>query len=296
MTDRKELKRLAREAIRETKPSPVLVTLVVTVILGVTQLLALKLNGDLDAYIATAKSFAAGQLTITETAVNISPLAVILGLALDLMSMAVSMGYTLYALRVSRRANPGFGDVFDVFGMFIRVIVLTVVRSMIVSLCSFIYSAPATMLGMVMDPVAATLICLPLMAPMFVVMYAYRLADFILLDNPRYPAIQCLGLSRLAMKGRKWEMFKLDLSFLGWIVLCLFPPVWLWVRPYMSVTVAEYYDAVMSGFWEWLRSQPVPTPTARSGFGNPGSWSIPGERPDGGGDDAEDDDDADDEM
>ena len=289
MTDHKELKRTAREAIRETKPSPVLVTLAVTVILAVIQLLILNLNGDLDAYIAMAKSAAAGEIALVESVGSVSPLAWILVLALNLMSMVVSMGYSLYALRVGRRASPGFGDVFDAFGIFFRVIVLGIVRSMVVSMLSFLYIVPATAFAMVMDPLAASLICLPLMAPMFVVMYAYRFADFLLLDNPAFPAIYCLGLSRMAMKGRKWDMFKLDLSFLGWILLCLFPPVWLWVRPYMAVTVAGYYDAVMPGFRERLQNQPAMRTPTHPGFRNPGGWSIPGERPDDGGDDPEDD-------
>lgn len=295
MTDRKELKRLAREAIRDTKPSPVWVTLVVLAILAVVQLLSLNLSGDLDAYIAMVKSVAAGDTATAQPAVSISPLAWLLALALNLMSMIVSMGYTLYTLRVSRRASPGFGDVFDAFAMFFRVIVLSFVRSILVS---SVYAVPMSLLSTLIDPVSASMFCLPLIVPMFMLAYAYRLADYILLDNPSFAAIQCLGLSRFAMRGRKWDLFKLDLSFLGWILLCVFPPVWLWVRPYMSVTAAGYYDAVMPGFMAWLKTQPMPRrpgdgdsgfrdltggaggkpgdPTDGDLSDNPGGWSVPG--------------------
>ena len=221
MTDRKELKRLAREAIKETKPSPIWVTLVVLAVLAVMQLLGLNLNGDLDAYLAMARGAAEGQITIVESTGSISPLAWLLTLALDLMIMVVSMGYSLYTLRVSRRASPGFGDVLDPFGMFFRVIALQIVRSVLVSVVSMLYAVPAGTLGAVMDPVSASLICLPLIVPTFILAYAYRFADYILLDNPSFAAIQCLGLSRLATKGRKWDLFKLDLSFIGWILLCV---------------------------------------------------------------------------
>ena len=317
MTEHKELKRLAREAIRETKPSPVLVTLVVVVILAVLQYLMMNLNGELAAYITMVKSAAAGDMAALEAAVTASSTAVsfpawLLILALNLMGMVVSMGYTLYCLRVSRRTSSGFPDVFDAFGRFFRVIVLTIVRSL---LLSAVYTVPASVLALIMDPVVATVICLPLLIPMVMLAYAYRLADYLLLDNPRYPPIYCLSLSRAAMKGRKWDLFTLDLSFLGWIVLCLFPPVWLWVRPYMSVTAAKYYDAVMPGFAEWLKSQPIPRNPGEGGPGfwnmtgapgaspqdpsdvgpshNPGGWGVPGEdRPkDGdGGEDGDDDD------
>lgn len=298
MTDHKELKRLAREAIKETKPSPVWVTLVVLVILAVVQLLSLNLSGELDTYIAMGEAFAAGDVAIAEPVGSISPLAWLLALALNLMGMIVSMGYTLYTLRVSRRGSPGFGDVFDAFALFLRVIVLSILRSLLVS---SVYAVPVSLLSMMMDPVSASMICLPLIVPMFMLAYAYRLSDYILLDNPSFPAIQCLGMSRLAMHGRKWDMFKLDLSFLGWLLLCVFPPVWLWVRPYMSVTVAGYYDAVMPGFMEWLKTQPIPRrpgdggsgfrdptggaggtsgdPSAKDLRDNPGGWSVPGGKP-----------------
>ena len=299
MTDHKELKRLAREALKATRPSPVWVTLVVLVILAVVQLLSLNLSGDLDTYTAVFESVSAGDAVITVPEVSISPLAWLLALALNLMGMLVSMGYTLYTLRVSRRASPGFGDVFDAFAMFFRVIVLSIVRSVLVS---SVYAIPMSLLSMLIDPVSASMFCLPLIVPMFMLAYAYRLSDYILLDNPSFAAVQCLGLSRLAMHGRKWDMFKLDLSFLGWILLCVFPPVWLWVRPYMSVTVAGYYDAVMPGFMEWLKTRPMPQSPSDRGSGfwnppggqsgtkgdssdedlsdNPGGWSVPGEKRD----------------
>lgn len=281
MPDRKELKKNAREAIRGTKPSPIWVTLVVLVILLVTQVLSLSLNGDLDAYAAMAEKAANGEFVLIESSGSTGIFPWLLTLALDLMTMVISMGYALYTLRVSRRQNPGFGDVFDAFSMFLRVIVLSLLRSILLSLVSVTYVLPATVLGLLMDPTIATVVCLPLMAPMFILAYAYRLSDFILLDTPGLPALQCLGLSRMAMRGKKWDMFKLDLSFLGWILLCLFPPAILWVRPYRQVTVAGYYDAVMPGFMEELRNRPMPQPpTFRGNWSVPGEGSVPGEKKD----------------
>jgi uncharacterized membrane protein len=52
------------------------------------------------------------------------------------------------------------------------------------------------------------------------------------------------------MSGRKGELFVLDLSFLGWSLLMLFPFVAVWVLPYTSVTYTNYYLA--------LRDMPQP--------------------------------------
>ena len=270
MTDRNELKRMAREAIRETRPSPILVTLIVTAVLLLMRLLMLNLDGSLDMYVAQIRNFAQGDFSQVQPTGEISFFAVLLVLALNLMASVVSMGYTLYALRVKRRQSPGIGDVFDPFGIFIRVIALTILRSLLVS---FVYTGPLYLLSAVMDPATASLLCMPLIVPMLMIAYSYRMADYILLDNPTFPAIQCLGLSRLVMRGRKSELFTLDMSFLGWILLCVFPPAILWVRPYIAVTTAGYYDAVMPGFMEWLKSQPIPK---RPGDPGPGIWHPPG--------------------
>lgn len=291
MTDRKLLKKDAREAIRAAKPSPVLVTLAILLILTVTQILSLSLNGELDAIIAMAKKAAQGEIVLIEAAGSSGVFPWLLTIALDLMTMVVSMGYTLYTMRVHRRQGPGFGDVFDAFAFFWRVIVLSILRSFLMSIASVIYVLPATALGMFIDPLTASLVCLPFLAGPYIVMYVYRLADYILLDHPDYPAIQCLGMSRLATSGRKWEMFRLDLSFLGWVLLCIFPPMLLWVMPYTRVTFAGYYDAVMPDFMEKFRqrAEMFRADQERGFRNNSGGWSVPGESPDD--DDSDDTDD-----
>ena len=274
MIDRRELKAQAREAIKETKPSPVLVTLAVYAILLVTQALSLSLSGDLTAYRTMLENALQGRIVFVEATGAAGVFPWLLTLALDLMTLVIGVGYALYCLRVSRRQSPSFGDVFDAFAFFLRAIWLSVLRSLLISLMSFFYALPAGLLSVVMDPLLAAVVCLPLFIPMFIAAYTYRLAVLILLDNPGYSAIQCMALSRMAMKGRKKELFLLDLSFLGWLLLCLFPPVLLWVRPYMDVTASGWYDRIMPGFLEDLKKQAASASAPSPG---PSPWSVPGE-------------------
>ena len=60
MIDRKELKLHARDAMRETKPHPLWVTLMVLLILAVAQLLSASINGDLETYTALWRGISAG--------------------------------------------------------------------------------------------------------------------------------------------------------------------------------------------------------------------------------------------
>ncbi len=84
--------------------------------------------------------------------------------------------------------------------------------------------------------------------------YSYRMVPYILADNPNIGAIRAIDLSRNIMRGNKWRMFVLDLSFLGWYflgALCLGIGVFF-VNPYAFATEAELYlvlrgNAIESG-------------------------------------------------
>lgn len=79
--------------------------------------------------------------------------------------------------------------------------------------------------------------------------YAYSMAFYIKADHPDYGWKQCIDESREMMKGHKWELFVLDLSFLGWLIvgsLC-FGIGTLWVEPYQQEARAIFYNNLCGG-------------------------------------------------
>jgi len=63
-------------------------------------------------------------------------------------------------------------------------------------------------------------------------------------DHPEYNWSQCISESKRLMSGHKGELFVLQLSFLGWIlvgILCLGVGT-LWVSAYAYATTALYYQ------------------------------------------------------
>ena len=58
-----------------------------------------------------------------------------------------------------------------------------------------------------------------LVVPGFIKAYEYCMVDFILSENPTMPTRQALQISRNMMYGHKWNVFVLDLSFIGWNLL-----------------------------------------------------------------------------
>lgn len=80
--------------------------------------------------------------------------------------------------------------------------------------------------------------------PGIVKKYSYYLAEFIARDNPDMDANQCLKESERLMNGHKWEIFILELSFIGWMLLSslTFGILLIWVVPYMLQTTIIYID------------------------------------------------------
>ena len=50
-------------------------------------------------------------------------------------------------------------------------------------------------------------------------LYRLRLADYVLYDHPETGALYALRQSRLMMRGNRWAMFQLDLSFWWYFLL-----------------------------------------------------------------------------
>ena len=77
-----------------------------------------------------------------------------------------------------------------------------------------------------------------------VLQYAYAMVPFLLRDYPELTATEALRTSREMMKGHKWDLFVLDLTFIGWIILCCFTLGigWLWLKPYMCAARAHFYE------------------------------------------------------
>lgn len=82
-----------------------------------------------------------------------------------------------------------------------------------------------------------------LIIPGIVKSYAYSMVPYLLTDNPHIGYKRALELSKEMTNGQKWNMFVLDLSFLGWYLLGLLACCIgvIFVTPYVDATRAELY-------------------------------------------------------
>lgn len=83
-----------------------------------------------------------------------------------------------------------------------------------------------------------------LIIPGIIKYYQYYLVSYILADDPDMPVMDALRMSKEMMQGQKWNVFVLDLSFIGWNILGVITFGILnifYVTPYIEATGAELY-------------------------------------------------------
>lgn len=94
--------------------------------------------------------------------------------------------------------------------------------------------------------ICVTLWGLLLIVPGVIRHYEYRLAEYLWAENPAMSYRRALSLSKQMTKGEKAAMLRLDLSFIGWFLLCLATAgvALYWVGPYYRAAWAEFYAAM----------------------------------------------------
>ena len=101
----------------------------------------------------------------------------------------------------------------------------------------------SVLLTMLLISIYTMLWTLLLIIPGIIKLYAYRMVPYILADNPTIGYNRAIELSNQMTRGEKWNIFVLDLSFIGWYLLgtlALLVGV-LFVVPYEDATNAELY-------------------------------------------------------
>ncbi len=216
---RGEMKLRARSLINSTRPHPCLVTLALLAFIWLVNYLAQKIGGQpilIDLNAVEALDYQ-NMVRIDLANAEFVPTAILI--LFQLVVIILSYGYTAYTLHVVRGEASGYGDLLDGFSIAWRAVALTLLIDALVMVAS-----------------AALLI------PGLILSYAYGMATYLQVDHPDWPPIRCMRESRIMMRGHKWELFVLQLSFLGWQLFATIPGVSIFVKPYVSITGAVFYE------------------------------------------------------
>ena len=80
--------------------------------------------------------------------------------------------------------------------------------------------------------------------PGIVMCFAYAMTPYILEEHPEIGAWDASTRSREMMKGHKFDLFYLYLSFIGWFLLSLLTLGigFIWLSPYVDAAKAAFYN------------------------------------------------------
>lgn len=102
------------------------------------------------------------------------------------------------------------------------------------------------MLTALLQQIYTILWTLLLIVPGIIKSCAYSQTYYVLRDNPELKYNAAIERSMAMMQGHKMQYFLLVLSFIGWYLLTILTlgVLTFWVLPYISCTMAHYYEYV----------------------------------------------------
>ena len=140
-----------------------------------------------------------------------------------LLGVLLGAGYCLYHLGIRRGEEMPYLTLFDGFSFTGKLILLALVRYIFVFLWSMLFIIPG-----------------------IIAAYRYRFAVYNLCENPEMGVMDAINMSKAQTAGFKGTLFVLDLSFLGWSILC-----WLtlgilsiWIAPYREQANVGYFQEI----------------------------------------------------
>ena len=73
--------------------------------------------------------------------------------------------------------------------------------------------------------------------------YEYAIIPYILADDAEISSKEAFKKAKEMMAGNKWRLFKLEFSFIGWVILCVLTLGigTLFLIPYINAATAEFY-------------------------------------------------------
>ena len=137
-----------------------------------------------------------------------------------LVANVIEYGSQVTFLRFVRDGKIVFENLFSGFRDFGRVVATMFIKNLFIFLWSLLFIIP----GIVKS-------------------YAYAMTEYILLDNPGMDSLAAISKSKQMMYGWKGKLFLLDLSLIGWAILCMFTCGigFLWLGAYFKSNRAIFY-------------------------------------------------------
>lgn len=170
-----------------------------------------------------------------------------------------SVGFANFFLRFSETDGKAkFDDllvskksILKSLGLFALMFVIGTVLGIIIvfATSSMIVFSESVSTGMI---VGALIVGVVLSIPIVILELALAMTPYIFVDKEELGLIDSIRLSIKMMKGNKWNLFVINLSFIGWALLCILTLGigYLWLGPYIQLTITNFYIDLDNNFNE----------------------------------------------
>ena len=135
--------------------------------------------------------------------------------------LPLSWGLIVYYQRIVRREDLAYEHLFDGFSDYVRIFLAELLKGIYILLWALL-----------------------LIIPGFIKQYSYSMTEFILKDNPEMNGEEAICESMRMMQGHKKDLFLLDLSLIGWLILSILTLGigFLFSYPYLYSAHAHFYE------------------------------------------------------
>lgn len=173
-------------------------------------------------------------------------------------------GLCAFTLKLIRGAKPEITDLVSTYKNYLNALVAYVLFAVIIAVWTFLIVVPCVFfihllfaeifLEIFISPVLTayallmTVCSLLLVIPAVIFYYMFSQIFYLLADNPQIGAVEVLKRSAEMMKGYKWKLFCLHLSFIGWYLLGIVTLgiAFIWVGPYIKTANTIFYENLKS--------------------------------------------------
>lgn len=144
----------------------------------------------------------------------------IISLAMFIIGGAVELGQARYYIGLMGGETPEFSILFSRFSIFLKALGLRLYMALFVFLWSLL-----------------------LIVPGIIAAYRYAMAPYLMAQYPEKGIVECVNDSKALMADNKGRLFLLNLSFIGWALLCILTVGLgtLWLHPYTQAASAGFY-------------------------------------------------------
>ena len=158
---------------------------------------------------------------------KISESRVLEGVIIPIITVALvgilSIGVCRFFINLANNSNSQFSDLWYGFKNILNAFLVSLLVGVIIFLGTLLFVVPGIILT-----------------------YMYSQVYYVMAENPELSVVDVLKESAKIMKGHKFELFVLELSFLGWMILTVitFGIAGLYVLPYYNATLTNYYLSI----------------------------------------------------